>query len=287
MKKPAALYIHIPFCSHKCLFCSFAIAVGGVYHANEYLNRLEWESSLYKGAHLDSVYFGGGTPSMLSVQQLGKLMMIVKNNFYLNDNCEITLEANPESIDILKARAIKEMGVNRMSLGVQSLDERYLKFLGRRHDPGQATRAYDILRQAGFGNINLDLMFAFPSQTDQELETDVGAIASLASEHLSLYTLTIEPNSRFYTQALKLDDEEKIAGHYQRVCGLLRDHGFGQYEISNFAQEGFQSKHNKNYWLGGRYIGLGWGRTAFLTTGVIGTQGNFRNILMPSSHRRV
>jgi oxygen-independent coproporphyrinogen-3 oxidase len=262
--KASSIYIHIPFCSHKCLFCSFAIAVSQVHRADDYLDCLEKEMKQYSVESLESVYIGGGTPSMLSEEQLTRLMHMVRNNFALSEDCEITMEANPEGIDEGKAALIKELGINRISLGVQSLDDRYLKFLGRKHSAAQARQAYHILRKVGFTNISLDLMYAFPSQTKEELESDVRAIASLGSEHLSLYTLTIESNSRFYAQALKLDDDDKIAGHYQDVIKILNEYGIKQYEISNFAKEGFQSKHNKNYWLGGRYIGLGMGAHGFM-----------------------
>ncbi len=260
----SSLYIHIPFCAHKCLFCSFAIAVAQTHRADDYLNRLNQEAQQYRGAHLNTIYFGGGTPSLLSVDELRRLMGIVRENFLLSDDCEITIEANPEGVDEPKVHVIKELGFNRVSLGVQSLDDRHLKFLGRRHDAWQAKEAYALWRKAGFENISLDLMYAFPSQTKEELEMDVRAIASLGSEHLSLYTLTIEPNSRFYAQAIKLDDDDKIAGHYQRVIKILQEYGFKQYEISNFSKEGFQSRHNKNYWRGGHYIGLGMGAHGFI-----------------------
>ena len=262
--KPSSLYIHIPFCSHKCLFCSFAIAVSQTHRADDYLNQLEMEAKSYQGSLLETVYVGGGTPSLLSQGQLQRLMGIIKNKFSLQRDCEITIEANPESIDENKATTIKSLGFNRISLGMQSLDDRYLKFLGRRHSAAQAQQAYALLRKVGFDNINLDLMYGFPSQTEQELEADVRAIASLGSEHLSLYTLTIEPNSRFHAQALKLDDDQKLAGHYQRVIRILKEYGFKQYEISNFSKPGFESKHNRNYWLGERYIGLGMGAHGFI-----------------------
>lgn len=260
----SSVYIHIPFCSHKCLFCSFPIAVAQTHYADDYLNRLEKEAEHYQGAHLDTVYIGGGTPSLLSATQLGRLMQIVNKYFSLGNKCEITLEANPESMDQEKAKAIKQWGVNRISLGAQSFNDHYLKFLGRRHSTTQTKAAYALLRENGFDNINLDLMYAFPSQAAGELHTDVVAMASLGSEHLSLYTLTIEPQSRFYVQDLKLDDEEKIAQHYQEVTKILKGYGFQQYEISNFAKQGFQSRHNKNYWQGGEYIGLGMGAHGFM-----------------------
>lgn len=260
----SSLYIHIPFCSHKCLFCSFAIAVAQMHYADDYLNRLEKEAEHYRGAHLDTVYIGGGTPSLLSVEQLERLIHIVHQYFSLNDHYEMTMEANPDSIDETKAQALKHLGVNRISLGIQSLNDHYLKFLGRRHSAAQARTAYALLRDKGFDNINVDFMYAFPSQTTEELHTDLAVMSSLGSEHLSLYTLTIEPPSRFHIQAVKLDEEEKIARHYQEAVAILKEYDFQQYEISNFAKEGFQSRHNKNYWQGGEYIGLGMGAHGFI-----------------------
>jgi len=146
---------------------------------------------------------------------------------------------------------------------VQTMDDRYLKFLGRGHDASMAQKAYGILREADFANINLDLMYAFPGQTPEELETDVRAISLLDSEHLSLYTLTIEPNSRFYATQMKLDDDEKLARQYLLIARVLIEYGFKQYEVSNFSRPGFQSVHNTNYWLGNEYIGLGVGAHGF------------------------
>lgn len=261
---PSAIYIHIPFCSHKCLFCSFAIAVAQTHKIDQYIDCLEKEIKAYQAKEIQSVYLGGGTPSMFSCEQLIRLMNIVRKNFKLHESCEITMEANPEGIAEEKVRVMKDLGVNRISLGVQSLNDRYLKFLGRKHDSTQAVRAYEILRKEKFTNINLDLMYAFPSQTQEELEHDVRSIAALGSEHLSLYTLTIEPHSRFYANAVKLDDEEKIAQGYLSIMRWLREYGFQQYEVSNFSKKGFQCRHNKNYWAGGRYLGLGMGAHGFI-----------------------
>jgi oxygen-independent coproporphyrinogen-3 oxidase len=185
-------------------------------------------------------------------------------NFSFQNDIEITIEANPESIDRRKAEFLRALGFNRVSLGVQSMNDRYLRFLGRGHDARMAREAYQILREAGFANISLDLMYGFPGQTLEELREDVRAISLLGSEHLSLYTLTIEPNSRFFVSAMKLDDEEKLAEQYVVTGRMLHEYGFKQYEISNFSKtEGFESAHNKNYWQGGSYIGLGVGAHGF------------------------
>jgi oxygen-independent coproporphyrinogen-3 oxidase len=191
-------------------------------------------------------------------------MKALRENFLFKDDIEITIEANPESMDRSKAVFLKAQGFNRISLGVQSMRERYLKFLGRGHDAAVAKEAFYILREAGFANINLDLMYAFPGQTTEELEKDVQSIALLGSEHLSLYTLTVEPNSRFHAQQVKLDDDDKLARHYLLIRRLLKEHGFNQYEISNFSKtQQWESRHNRNYWRGESYIGLGVGAHGF------------------------
>lgn len=259
-----SLYLHIPFCRCKCLFCSFVISVGQERLVDDYLTALVGEMKNYKGARISTVYVGGGTPSQLDSHQLGILMDNIRKNFLLGSNAETTIELNPESINLSKARFLKAIGFNRVSLGVQSLNDRYLKFLGRAHNAVRAIEAVSILREAGFTNINLDLMYAFPGQTVPELEDDVRSISVQKSEHLSLYTLTIEPNSRFYATQMKLDDDDKLADQYLSVVRILDEYGFKQYEVSNFAKSGFESAHNINYWQCGPYIGLGMGAHGFL-----------------------
>ncbi len=216
-----------------------------------------------QGQRIETIYFGGGTPSMLDENHFDILMNAIRKNFSFQKDIEITIEANPESINLAKAKFLKTLGINRISLGMQSMNDRYLKFLGRNHDASVSRDAYHMLREAGFNNINLDLMYAFPGQTKEELEEDVRHIAELGSEHLSLYTLTIEPNSRFFATQMKLDDDEKLAEQYVEVGRVLGEEGFKQYEISNFSKAGFESAHNRNYWLGGPYIGLGVGAHGF------------------------
>jgi len=258
-----SLYVHIPFCSRKCLFCSFVIAVGQEHRREEYVKALINEMRMHRGKNLQTIYFGGGTPSALNENHFDQLMREIRNNFSLNENIEITLEANPESIDASKAKFLKNLGFTRVSLGLQSMNDRFLKFLGRNHDARLGLKAYEGLREAGFNNINLDLMYGFPGESMDELLQDVQAIGGLGSEHLSLYSLTIEPNSRFFITQVKLDDEEKLAQQYLLIAPLLATHGFEQYEISNFSKPGFQSAHNKNYWLGGAYLGVGMGAHGF------------------------
>jgi len=258
-----SLYVHLPFCPRKCLFCSFVIAVGQEHRRDEYVEALIHEMKKHEGTCLKTIYFGGGTPSMLDEKHFEVLMRAIRKNFSFQNEIEITIEANPESINHAKARFLKVQGFNRVSLGVQSMDDRYLKFLGRTHDASMARGAYQILREAGFVNINLDLMYAFPGQTKEELQADVQTIARMGPEHLSLYTLTIEPNSRFYAVQMKLDDDEKLARHYLLIARILNEYGFKQYEVSNFSKSGFESRHNRNYWLGLPYLGVGVGAHGF------------------------
>ena len=254
-----SLYIHIPFCKNKCLFCSFVVSIGKERSIDSYLDALAQEAKAYSGTHLETVYIGGGTPTFINQTQLIRLFAIIKENFRFTFDSELTVEANPENIDFEKAKLLRDLGANRISLGVQSLSDKYLQFLGRPHNSHGAMVAFQNLRKAGFTNINLDLMFSFPSQSVAEIEDDVRRITDLQSEHLSVYTLTIEEGSRFARLNLRLENDVCQANQYARVIELLEAKGFYQYEISNFAKPGYESRHNQIYWQGGNYIGLGLG----------------------------
>lgn len=256
-----SLYIHIPFCAQKCFYCSFAIIVGQTNKIDLFLDCLNKEAEKYKNdnnfSRLDSIYLGGGTPSSIDNKQIDKLFFIIKNNFDCSCVKEFTFECNPEDIDVEKARLIKSLGVNRVSLGVQTLNNKYLKFLGRKHNNADAINAFKNLRKVGFDNISVDLMFGFPKQTNEEIENDINEIINLEPEHLSIYSLTVEPYSRFFVQRMQLPDNEIQREQYIFVIDKLEKCGFKQYEISNFAKTNKKSLHNMNYWLAGNYIGLG------------------------------
>ncbi len=254
-----SLYLHIPFCEKKCFYCSFVVAIAQDQWIDSYLDCLNQEARPYQGELVDTVYLGGGTPTYLSLEQLERLFSMIRRNFQLTPECEFTIEANPEGMDPVRAKLLIALGVNRISLGIQSLNDCYLKYLGRCHDAQLARNAFDNLRKAGFKNINVDLMYSFPGETEKEIEDDVIAIKALNSDHLSLYTLTIEENSKFYASKVVLDHGENRARQYEFVIGLLEKSDFKQYEISNFAKIGKESRHNLNYWRGGNYIGLGIG----------------------------
>lgn len=254
-----SLYIHIPFCEKKCLYCSFVIAVAQRQRIDPYLDCLEWEAGRKKGKKVKTIYIGGGTPTFLSNDQLNRLGKIIESVFSYSGKAELTIEANPEGLDLEKAKCLFALGINRVSLGVQSFHDRYLKFLGRCHDSRMAVTAFHNLRKAGFDNINLDLMYSFPEQSLQEIREDVTRLVDLGSEHVSLYTFTVEPCSRFFAQGVRPQAGHDRAEQYEFAAHFLTQSGFRQYEISNFALSGRESQHNLNYWQGGNYFGLGVG----------------------------
>lgn len=254
-----SLYIHIPFCDKKCFYCSFVVTVGQLKRSDQYVDALKKEAALYKGTRIKSVYLGGGTPTTLTINQFENLVNFINKNFALDSNFEFTVEANPEGLDLQKLRALKDLGVNRISLGIQTFQDHFLKYLGRIHDRKKAVDSYALIRQAGFKNVSCDLMISFPEQSLEQLTLDLDEMMSLSAEHISLYSLTIEPNSRFYAKKILLLEEKMQTEHYQRVVDVTQKNGFERYEVSNFARTGYESVHNINYWECGDYIGLGIG----------------------------
>lgn len=259
-----SLYVHIPFCERKCLFCSFVVAVGKEHLMDDYVSALAQELILYRDVPLKTIYLGGGTPSYLREPQFERLMDALEKNFIFSNGQEFTLEANPATFTRRQAMRWRQRGVNRISLGIQSFEDKYLRFLGRTHDSRQAREAYALLREAGFSNINVDLMYGFPGQTLDELKNDVRVMTDLKSEHLSLYALTVEPGSRFFARQVALADNHSQAEYYQNVCQQLAASGIEQYEISNFARRDFFSRHNEAYWTGEDYVGVGVGAHSYL-----------------------
>jgi oxygen-independent coproporphyrinogen-3 oxidase len=258
IRKMNSLYIHIPFCEKKCFYCSFVVSIGQQKRMGEYIQALDEESGAHSKSGVDTVYIGGGTPSLLSSQQLKALFAVIAKNFDVNPLAEKTIEANPESLDDEKILLLKEEGFHRISLGTQTFQKKYLKYLGRNHNAQQSIQAVESLKRNGIDNINVDLMFGFPGQTQEELNEDLVKITSLGTQHISLYGLTIEHPSRFFTQKIKLDDDQQ-ARQYRMIIEFLESVGFHQYEVSNFARLGKESTHNVNYWEGGNYVGLGIG----------------------------
>ena len=260
------LYVHVPFCVRKCGYCAFhsgPFSAEGVRRYVELvLREMEvWGRTLGRVA-VDTVYFGGGTPSLLEPGQIGALLQAVGTRFDLGAHAEITLEANPDSA--LRPgflEAVRGLGVNRLSLGVQSLRDDLLAMLGRPHDAAQARLAVAAARNAGFSNLSLDLIWGLPGQTLGRWLDDLAAAAALSPEHLSCYGLSLEPGTALARRAergeLELPDEEVLARMYLDGSRYLEAQGYAHYEISSHALEGRESRHNQGYWAGRDYLGLG------------------------------
>ncbi len=262
--KNIALYIHIPFCSQKCFYCSFVIAVGQLHRMDEYCDSLILEMKKYQGKKISSIYFGGGTPSLLDDKNLEKIFSAMHKIFFIDENIEISFEVNPKDLKVANLPAIKKSGINRVSLGAQTFNDDFLKYLGRGHAANDIKETFHILENAGITNISLDLMFGFPQQTSPQIQHDIQIMTALNPKHISLYALTIEENSKFFVKNIQLNESEQQAEHYNLVVQSMNKAGFQQYEVSNFARPGFESKHNLNYWQGGDYIGLGVGAHSYV-----------------------
>ncbi len=260
---PLSLYIHIPWCVRKCPYCDFNSheARGDVPEAayvDALIRDLEMSLPLIWGRKVYSVFIGGGTPSLFSAQAMDRIVSAVRMLLPLDVNAEITLEANPGTVEAEKFKGFREAGVNRLSLGIQSFNESHLKALGRIHNADEARRAVEIA-QNHFDNINLDLMYALPQQTLGQAEQDVRIALEYAPQHLSCYHLTLEPNTLFHRYPPSLPDDDASSEMQQRIEALLAEHGYQHYETSAFAQPRKQSRHNLNYWQFGDYLGIGAG----------------------------
>ncbi len=255
----ATLYIHIPFCRKKCFYCSFSVAVCQDQHAEHYVRCLREEMQRSPAMRPSSIYFGGGSPSHLTEKQFMDLIAGVQTIFPMTDCSEITVEVNPEDVSYSKLMCYRDAGVTRLSLGVQTFHDPYLKFLGRGHTGQQARRAYDMMRENGFDNINIDVMYGLKNQTISEIETDLREVIRLSCDHVSAYSLTIDEGSRFFVDQKTGPDAQMMAQQYALIKTCLSDGGFEQYEVSNFSKPGKQCHHNINYWDGGNYLGVGMG----------------------------
>ena len=260
---PLSLYIHIPWCVRKCPYCDFNSheARGGLpeqAYADALLRDLESALPLVWGRKVCSIFIGGGTPSLLSGAALTRLLSEVRMRLPLVHEAEITLEANPGTVEADKFAVFREAGVSRLSLGIQSFNDEHLKALGRIHTADEAKHAIDIA-QRHFDNVNLDLMYALPQQTLDQALQDVRTALSFASQHLSCYHLTLEPNTLFAHQPPEVPDDDASSEMQQAIEDLLAQRGYAHYETSAFARPGRQSRHNLNYWLFGDYLGIGAG----------------------------
>lgn len=260
------LYIHVPFCRRKCRYCAFyseASAPGSdarlASWASALLCEMRREAEALGHPSLRTVFFGGGTPSLLSPSLVGAVLDAAAGLFSLDAQAEISMEANPESMNEEKARGFRLAGVNRVSLGVQALDDALLAALGRVHDKKTALSAYSALRRAGFHNVGLDLMWGLPGQSVDNWKAQLAEAAALSPEHLSCYGLMLEEGTPFFRERenLRLPAEEEAAAMYEEGGALLEAAGYAQYEISNYAKQGFACRHNTGYWQGEEYLGLG------------------------------
>lgn len=275
-KRPLGLYIHIPFCVQKCKYCDFLSAPADDATKKQYVEALCKEITGYKDLtkeyELATIYFGGGTPSVLNVSLTEKILSTVKKVFAVNAGAEITLEINPGTASLDKLKRYKELGINRLSIGVQSAKKEELALLGRIHSFEDAKQTVLWAREAGFTNLSLDLMSALPGQSLEDYKENVEEILSLNPEHISSYSLIVEDGTPFFElyavgkeKETELPDEETDRAMYAYTKERLMQAGYGRYEISNYAKPGFESRHNSSYWIGTEYIGVGLGASSLFT----------------------
>lgn len=264
MKKPLGIYIHLPFCLKKCLYCDFCSYVGVDGSLRErYVDALCRHISQYREIcadhEVDTVYFGGGTPTLLATEQFSRIFKALHNNFSIAPDAEITVECNPATADLEKLRALRRLGVNRLSLGVQSANDDELAALGRVHRFADAVAAFSDARAAGFDNISVDLMFGIPNQTRESFSETLQKLLALSPDHVSAYGLILEEGTPFYTNSenLVLPDEDTEYTMYTDAWEAFESRGLSRYEISNFAASAFRSRHNLKYWHYDEYLGFG------------------------------
>lgn len=270
---PLSLYVHLPWCVQKCPYCDFNSYTAGTdpprqRYLRALIDDLGRESVRAAGRQLISIFLGGGTPSLFTPAEIGELIDAAAGAFRLAPGIEITLEANPGTVECGDPAGYRGAGVNRLSLGAQSFDDDALRRLGRIHTGREISRAFDAARAAGFDNINLDLMYALPGQTPDGAMTDIDKAARLGPEHLSWYQLTLEPNTVFHARPpAGLPDHDAAADIQDRGQRLLAELGFERYEVSAYARHGKRAIHNLNYWLFGDYLAVGAGAHGKVTIG--------------------
>lgn len=264
------IYIHVPFCEKKCIYCAFlSFNKKNNVDLSAYVDTVCREIKLWGKAYwpiyVDTIFLGGGTPSLLSPSNIGAIMESLMSSFILSSEAEITMESNPNSLSLGKAEGYRASGINRLSIGVQSFDNSVLKNLGRLHRADQAVKAFNIARKAGFENINLDLMFGLPEQSMAQWQESVKSAVSLNPDHLSLYSLQLEEGSALYDAykdgIINLPDEKIDRAMYHWAQIFLRNEEYPQYEISNFGYK--QCRHNMRYWSMGEYLGFGPGASSY------------------------
>lgn len=267
MSKPLELYVHIPFCIHKCDYCDFLSFPSTGEQQYRYMEALKKEISgtgSFSDSHVTSVFFGGGTPSVPKAELLAELLTLLKQNFRFDQDAEITLEANPGTLSEEKLQIYREAGFNRLSLGCQSVHDRELRQLGRIHTFRDFLESFSQARSCGFSNINVDLMSGLPGQSLESYEASLRTVAELGPEHISAYSLIVEPGTPFASRDLDLPEEETERKMYERTGEILGEYGYTQYEISNYAKPGRECRHNIGYWKRVDYLGFGPGAASLL-----------------------
>lgn len=260
----AGIYLHIPFCKQACYYCDFHFSTN-LTTKRELVEAIARELLLQKDyvsrERINTIYFGGGTPSLLTSEEMELLFNTIYKNFSVSDAAEITLEANPDDLSVPRLRQLRSQGVNRLSIGIQSFDDTVLQFLNRAHNSQSATACVEEARDAGFQNISIDLIYAIPGQDDNAWRQNIVQAIRLSPEHISSYSLTIEDKTVFgrwaATGKLKVTEDDIAATQLETLVTLLEGADFAQYEVSNFARPGFESKHNSSYWKQERYLGVG------------------------------
>ena len=264
MKEKSGLYIHVPFCKSKCVYCGFYSTVSQK-DVDKYLSALEKEMALRKdepaGKTVQTVYFGGGTPSLLQTSQLQQIIDNLRHHFFIEDNAEMTIEANPEQLTLDYCINLKQLGFNRISIGVQSFHDEILQFLGRKHTAKEALQAVENAHNVGFDNISIDLIYGVNERSNELWKNELETIFALPIRHFSAYALTVEENSLLYRriqQHRDVEPDEDLASiQYTILSEMVSKSPFAQYEVSNFAMKGWESKHNSAYWDRTPYLGLG------------------------------
>jgi oxygen-independent coproporphyrinogen-3 oxidase len=272
MSLPLSLYVHLPWCVRKCPYCDFnSHGLKGALPENAYvdalLRDLDQDLALAGGREIRTVFFGGGTPSLFSAASIARLLAGVSERLPLAADAEITLEANPGTVESGRFAGYRAAGVTRLSIGVQSFDPQKLQVLGRIHSSDESSRAAEDAKSAGYDNFNLDLMYALPKQSLEEARQDVLQAAALGPSHLSHYQLTLEPNTLFHAHPPVLPDDDAVWAMQQECQVRLLELGYLQYEVSAYAQAGRECRHNLNYWRFGDYLGIGAGAHGKLTDG--------------------
>ncbi|KAF0810910.1 coproporphyrinogen oxidase [Alcanivorax sp. S71-1-4] len=286
---PLALYIHLPWCVRKCPYCDFnSHERDGALPETAYLaalrQDLDEELPDAQGRPVVSLFFGGGTPSLLSPDFYAELLGMLRTRLRFAEQVEITLEANPGTVEQQRFEGFRRAGINRLSLGIQSFNDRHLRALGRIHGSREAIRAAEQARAAGFDNLNLDLMHALPDQQQDEALADLAQAIALSPAHISWYELTIEPNTAFYRAPPRQPDNDAMADTEAAGFAQLAEAGYRRYEVSAFARDGRQCRHNLNYWTFGDYLALGAGAHGKVTRPDHGTILRYRKTRLPTHY---